>query len=172
MTKEALETIHPYLDAANCDLKSFRDDFYKKVCYGGLQPVLDSIRLMKKLGIWVEVTTLIIPGENDSDDELNAIAAFIAETGKEIPWHISRFHPDYKFDAHEPTSLGVLIKAKAIGEKHGLRYVYMGNVNEESGTYCYNCHALLAKRTYFTVNESHVKEGKCGFCAAPVEGRW
>jgi pyruvate formate lyase activating enzyme len=86
--------------------------------------------------------------------------------------HISRFHPDYKFDAHEPTSLGVLRKAKAIGEKHGLRYVYMGNVNEESDTYCYNCHALLAKRTYFTVKKSHVKEGKCEFCAAPVEGRW
>ncbi|MGZ6275624.1 MAG: AmmeMemoRadiSam system radical SAM enzyme [Syntrophales bacterium] len=172
MTKEALETIHPILDAANCDLKSFRDNFYKKVCSGRLQPVLDSIRLMKKLGIWVEVTTLIIPGENDSEEELNDIAAFIAETGKEIPWHISRFHPDYKFDAREPTSLGVLRKAKAIGEKHGLRYVYMGNVNEESDTYCYNCHALLAKRTYFTVQESHVKEGKCEFCAAPVEGRW
>jgi len=172
MTKEAIETIHPFLDAANVDLKSFRDEFYRKICSGSVGPVLESISLMKKKGIWVEVTTLIIPGENDSEEELNAIAGFIAETGKDIPWHISRFHPDYKFDSHSPTSLAILRKAKEIGEEHGLRHVYMGNVSEESDTYCHNCKALLAKRSYFSVMETHVKEGKCEFCAAPVEGKW
>lgn len=172
MTKDALEKIHTVLDAANVDLKSFRDEFYKKVCGGRLQPVLESIKLMKELNIWIEVTTLIIPGENDSEEELKEIATFIADTGKEIPWHISRFHPDYKFDTHRPTTVGILRKAKEIGEKQGLRYVYMGNVNEESDTYCYNCKALLAKREYFSVKESHVRGGRCEFCATPIEGQW
>ena len=172
MTEDALRTIHPFLDAANVDLKSFRDEFYKKICHGSLQPVLESIKLMKKLNIWVEVTTLIVPGENDSEEELNDIAAFIAETGKEIPWHISRFHPDYKFNTYQSTSLGVLRRAKEIGENHDLRYIYMGNVNEESDTYCYNCKALLTRRNYFIVEESHVKWGKCEFCASPIEGYW
>ncbi|MFH1363694.1 MAG: AmmeMemoRadiSam system radical SAM enzyme [Candidatus Omnitrophota bacterium] len=128
MSKEAISLIRPYLDAANIDLKSFRQAFYRDICRAELEPVLDSIRLMKELGIWIEITTLIIPGENDSLKELENIAGFIAEVGKDIPWHISRFHPDYKFLDHQPTALESLEKAKAIGEKAGLRYVYLGNV--------------------------------------------
>jgi len=132
MSKEALETISPYLDAANIDLKSFREEFYAKNCKAHLQPVLDSIKLAKKLGIWIEVTTLIIPGQNDSTSELSDIAHFIAGVDKGIPWHISRFHPDYQFLEEKPTPIETLKKAEDLGRKAGLRYVYLGNVRDDS----------------------------------------
>lgn len=130
MSKEALETINPYLDAANIDLKSFREEFYTGNCKGHLQPVLDTIKLAKKLGIWIEVTTLIIPGQNDSTSELTDIAHFIASVGKDIPWHISRFHPDYQFLNQKPTPIETLKKAEDLGRKAGLRYIYLGNVRD------------------------------------------
>ena len=130
MTKEAIQTIKPYLDGANVDLKAFSDEFYKEMCKGKLQPVLDSIRLMKRLGIWVEVTTLVVPGKNDSEDELNGIAEFIAGVGKDIPWHISRYHPDYEYKDSPPTPIETMKKAQEIGEKHGLHYIYLGNVHQ------------------------------------------
>jgi len=133
MSQEALKAIAVYLDAANIDLKSFREEFYIKNCKASLQPVLDSIKLAKQLGIWLEITTLIIPGENDSKAELTEIAEFIAAVNKDIPWHISRFHPDYKFLKYQPTSLGILGEAKAIGEACGLKNVYLGNVGEGFG---------------------------------------
>jgi pyruvate formate lyase activating enzyme len=172
MTRECIETAHLYLHAANIDLKSFRNDFYTKTCKGSLQPVLDSIRLMRKFDIWVEVTTLLIPDQNDSDEELNDIAAFLAETGKEIPWHISAFHPDYRYDTSAPTPIGTLRRAQDIGLRHGLRYVYMGNVPEGSDTYCYNCRKLLIQRKYFTVEKIHMNNGKCASCSAPIDGVW
>ena len=132
MSKEALETINPYLDAANVDLKSFREEFYIKNCQSHLQPVLDSIKLAKKLGIWIEITTLIIPGQNDSDSELSDIAGFVASVGKDIPWHISRFHPDYRFLNQDPTPVESLRKAEDLGRRAGLRYVYLGNVRDAS----------------------------------------
>ena len=106
MTPEALESVAPYLDACNVDLKSFQEEFYQKVCHGRLQPVLDSIRHMKYLGIWVEVATLVVPGKNDDINELRDIARFIAKTDVDIPWHISRFHPDYRFTGAEATPSG------------------------------------------------------------------
>lgn len=172
MTKEALDTISPYLDAANVDLKAFKDSFYKKNCKARLQPVLDSIKYMKELGIWVEVTTLVIPGENDSEDELNDIAEFLANTGKGIPWHISRFHPNYQFTNYAYTPLDTLRKAKGIGEKHGLRYVYLGNVGEGGNTYCYGCNALLIKRGYLQSEKNAIKNGKCPSCAQEIDGIW
>jgi len=128
MTEEALETIKPYLDAANVDLKSFREDFYKDMCQAHLQPVLDSIKTMKRLGIWVEITTLVVTGKNDSEDELRDIAGFIAGVDPCIPWHISRFHPDFKYLDARPTSLETLKKARAIGEEAGLEHIHLGNV--------------------------------------------
>jgi len=128
MSRQALETINPYLDAANIDLKSFREEFYSENCKGHLQPVLDSIKLAKKLGIWIEITTLIIPGQNDSASELSDIAGFIASVDKDIPWHISRFHPDYQFLNQKPTPIETLKEAEDLGKKAGLRYVYLGNV--------------------------------------------
>jgi len=172
MSKAAIEMISPYLDAANVDLKSFRDDFYKKICKARLNPVLDSIRYMKKLGIWVEVTTLIIPGENDSKEELKDIAQFIAGIDKDIPWHISRFHPDYDFTQYSATPLETLKEAEDIGKSSGLRYIYLGNVAEETNTYCYQCGSLLVKRVYFSVLENNIKNGKCPYCGADISGVW
>ena len=128
MTEEALKTIKPYLDVANVDLKSFREDFYRDKCKAHLEPVLNSIKTMKRLGIWVEITTLVIPGENDSDDEFKNIAEFIASVDPEIPWHISRFHPDFNYLDSFPTPVATLKRAKEIGGSVGLRHIHLGNV--------------------------------------------
>jgi len=172
MTEEALEKIKPYLDACNVDLKSFSEDFYRKMCKANLEPVLNSIKAMKNLGIWVEITTLVVPGQNDSDKELTEIAEFIVSVGPEIPWHISRFHPDYHYLESEPTPLETLRKAKKIGVDLGLKYIYLGNVFEGSNTYCYKCKALLIERTIFDVNVCNIDGGKCSKCGAGVEGRF
>ncbi|MFW6137852.1 MAG: AmmeMemoRadiSam system radical SAM enzyme [Spirochaetota bacterium] len=124
----ALESITPYLDAANVDLKSFRDEYYRKICKARLAPVLEAIRRMKEAGIWVEITTLIIPGENDSGEELNQIAEFIAGLGKQTPWHLSRFFPCYSFSNYPITPIHTLKKAREIGKSHGLQNIYLGNV--------------------------------------------
>jgi pyruvate formate lyase activating enzyme len=173
MTKEAIDKIRPYLDAANVDLKFFKDESYRRICKGSLQPVLDSIRNMKNDGIWVEATTLVIPGENDSDEELEGIAGFLAETGKEIPWHISRFHPDYKYTDSVPTPLDTMERAAEIGKKAGLKYIYLGNVLTGSETLCPDCGTLLMERGGFTAMISNdFSDGKCGKCAAKIEGVW
>ncbi len=170
MTRDAVEKIKPYLNAANVDLKSFSDEFYKKTCHGRLQPVLDSIKLMKKLGIWVEVTTLIVPGKNDSDDELEQIAEFISKVGREVPWHISRFHPDYKYTKLPPTPIKTLRKAQDIGKNVGLRYIYLGNVHEGLDTFCHHCTELLIRREYMGVEENFMKNAECPKCGTPVGG--
>jgi pyruvate formate lyase activating enzyme len=128
MTEEAARTIGPFLDAANIDLKGFSGEFYKKMCGATLQPVLDTIRLMKEMNIWIELTTLVIPELNDSDEELDMIAEFIASVGKDIPWHLSRFHPDYKLSDRPPTPVSTMLRASGIGERHGLEHVYLGNM--------------------------------------------
>lgn len=128
MTKEAIETIAPYLDAANIDLKSFSDDFYKKICKARLEPVLNSIKTMHENNIWIEITTLVVPGQNDSKEELENIAKFISEISKDITWHISRFHPDYQFTTIAPTTIRTLKMAEELGKKHGLKYIHLGNV--------------------------------------------
>jgi pyruvate formate lyase activating enzyme len=127
---------------------------------------------MKELGIWVEVTTLVVPDENDSEQELYDIARFISGLSNDIPWHVSRFHPDYHYTNRAPTPLGTLEKAYAIGKECGLRYVYLGNVLEGNDTHCYSCGALLIKRNYFCVEEYNIKEGKCPSCNAVIEGKW
>ncbi|MFH1552024.1 MAG: AmmeMemoRadiSam system radical SAM enzyme [Candidatus Omnitrophota bacterium] len=174
MTKEAITEISPYLDAANIDLKFFKDDSYRRVCKGSLQPVLDSIENMKKAGIWVEVTTLIVPGENDSDEELRGIAAFLAKTGKEIPWHISRFHPDYKYTDFSPTPIETMERAMEIGAEEGLKYVYLGNVSTRAETICPGCGNILIEREGFEANVSRkvFEDGKCTSCGTCIEGVW
>lgn len=127
-SKETLEYIGSYLDAINIDLKSFSDEFYQKTCGARLQPVLDTIKRVQERGIHQEITTLLIPNENDSDAELTQIAEFIASVDKNIPWHISRFHPDYHMLSKDITPYESLIKAQKIGLKAGLEYVYIGNV--------------------------------------------
>lgn len=171
MRPEALETIEPYLDACNVDLKAFHEDFYKHMCGAHLQPVLDSIRLMKKLNIWVEVTTLVIPGRNDSAQELTQIARFIKDVDPNIPWHISRFHPDYKFTGSDATPVESLRLARSIGLKEGLRFIYIGNVLGESvGTVCPNCQKMLILRQGFYISENKIQRGKCPFCGTSIAG--
>jgi pyruvate formate lyase activating enzyme len=170
MTEEMIQMIHPYLDAANIDLKSFSDDYYRKICKGRLSPVLKSIEKMKKLNIWVEVTTLVVPGENDSEEELRKIADFLAGMDQSIPWHISRFYPQYKMEDLESTSMKVLDRAYEIGKEAGLRYVYLGNVSAGNNTYCYRCHHLLIERQGYSIKEYKIRDGRCLLCKSPIDG--
>jgi pyruvate formate lyase activating enzyme len=170
--EEALRAIRPYLDAANIDLKSFSDEFYKKNCGARLQPVLDNIRLHKELGIWIEVTTLIIPTLNDTEEELRSIARFIKSVGEEIPWHVSQFHPMYRLLDLPRTPVSTLRNARKIGIEEGLRYVYMGNVPGEGGesTYCYRCNERLIHRFGYEILENRIKDSSCPKCGAPIDG--
>jgi pyruvate formate lyase activating enzyme len=173
ITPEALREIKPYLHAANIDLKGYNDDFYKKVCGARLQPVLDSIRLYRELGIWIEITTLVIPGHNDSDKELKGIAQFIKSVGEDIPWHVSRFHPTYKLIDQPVTPLETLKRARTIGFEAGLRYVYEGNIpGEGEDTVCWSCKKTLVKRIGFSVLENMIKDNTCGFCGVAIAGVW
>jgi pyruvate formate lyase activating enzyme len=172
MTDKALEAIAPYLQAANVDLKSFRDDFYRKRCGARLEPVLESLRKMKDLGIWVEVTTLLIPGLNDGEEELHDSAAFIFSLGPETPWHISRFHPRYKMSRHTVTPPEAIRRAAEIGRACGLKYVYSGNIPGDEGenTFCFHCGQLLIGRYGFHIEQMHLHGSACSRCGTPLEG--
>lgn len=175
MTEEALQMIHPFLDAANVDLKAFTEDFYKTTCKAKLVHVKETLKRMKSLGIFVEVTTLIIPGLNDDKKELENLSAFLVDAlGPETPWHISRFHPTYKLMDRPPTPVETLIRAREIGIKAGLKYVYTGNVPGESGekTFCDQCDHLLIDRWGFYVQNNRLKNGKCPQCGSAVGGVW
>lgn len=175
MTEEALEYVSPYLDAANVDIKAFREDFYRNVCKATLKPVLDTVVSMKRRNVWVEITTLLIPGYNDSPQELKALAGFIASVDKNIPWHISRFHPDYKLvDGMGLTSLDALQKTYALGKEKGLKYIYIGNIITDNGenTYCPQCGKLLIKRSGFSVVDNHIEKGMCEYCGETIAGVW
>ncbi len=174
MTAEALRAIQPYLDAANVDLKAFRDETYKKICKGRLQPVLDSIRLMRELGIWLEVTTLVVPGMNDGEDELRDIARFLAGVGPDIPWHLSRFHPDYQYTDRGATAVSDLRRAAEIGREEGLQFIYLGNVSGEGeDTVCPSCGTILVRRQGFAIVKNVLSAGgTCPRCRTTIAGRF
>ncbi len=174
MTRDALETIQPYLDAANVDLKSFREKFYKEICGAELKPVLENLRRMRQMGIWVEITTLVIPTLNDSDEEFEEIARFIVSLGPEVPWHISAFYPTYKMLHLPRTTASVLHRAREIGMRVGLRYVYCGNVPGEEGedTFCPYCGRRLIERIGFRVTRNDVVNGVCRHCHGKIDGVW
>ncbi|HEY6010221.1 MAG TPA: AmmeMemoRadiSam system radical SAM enzyme [Nitrospirota bacterium] len=173
ITPEALGEIRPYLHAANIDLKGFTEEFYRNICGAKLQHVLDAIKLYKEFGIWIELTTLVIPGLNDSDEELREIARFIKSVDENIPWHVSRFHPTYLLMDKPITPVATLKRARQIGLDSGLRYVYEGNVpGEGEETFCWNCKKSLVKRIGFSVLENSIKNGVCGSCGAKIEGVW
>ncbi|MCX7966074.1 MAG: AmmeMemoRadiSam system radical SAM enzyme [Syntrophorhabdaceae bacterium] len=170
---EPLKQISPYLHAANIDLKGFNKDFYRRQCKAELEGVLKTIKSYKTLGIWIEITTLIIPGYNDGEDELKGIAEFIKnEVGIETPWHVTAFYPTYKLLDAKRTPAKTLEKAREIGLKTGLRYVYEGNIPGSEGehTYCYNCKKTVIKRFGFTILEYNLKNGACKFCNTKIDG--
>lgn len=172
LTGEALDLLAPRLDAANVDLKAFRDDFYHSHCGARLQPVLDSLRKMKELGIWVEVTTLLIPGLNDGEDELRGLADFLVSLGAETPWHISRFHPQYRMTDTPPTPAGSIHRAEEIGRSAGLKYVYSGNMPGDSGenTRCAHCGRLLISRCGFSIDKVDLNGSACPGCGTQLDG--
>ncbi len=169
-TPEAVEAMRGLIDAANVDLKSFSDAFYRTVCRGRLEPVLNSIRGMHEAGIHVEVTTLVIPAQNDSDEELEQIAGFLASVTPDMPWHISRFHPDYEALDTISTPISTLERAARIGERKGLRYIYVGNVHEteRQHTRCPQCGKTVIARALMRVTSSNMKDGSCGHCGASL----
>jgi pyruvate formate lyase activating enzyme len=174
MTEDCLKEIGPLLHGANVDLKSFSDTFYREQCGARLKPVLRSIRTMKESGVWVEVTTLLIPGINDSREELEDLAKFLADLGPDIPWHISRFHPTYRLTHVPPTPAETIHRAREIGYEMGLKYVYTGNLPGDKGekTWCHECEGLLIDRTGFMVRENRIKNGLCPQCGANIPGVW
>ena len=172
MTPEALSEITPYLDGMNIDLKAFTDSFYREICAGRLEPVLDTIKLATNLGIWVEVTTLIIPTLNDSHNELRQIAEFIRNVNEDIPWHISQFYPTYRLTQLSRTPLETLHAAREIGLDAGLRYVFEGNVpgKGNENTYCYQCGELLIERWGYSIIKNKIEHWQCPSCNSHIAG--
>jgi pyruvate formate lyase activating enzyme len=172
MTPRALKSLMPFLDAVNVDLKSLREDFYIQQCAARLHPVLQSLRSLKKAGVWLEVTTLIIPGVNDSQDELKETAEFIASLGRETPWHLTAFHPSYLLSNWPATPMETLYQAREIGILSGLHYVYLGNVfqAEFKHTYCHQCGNKLIDRSSLTSVPVGLHHGKCAHCGQALPG--
>lgn len=174
MTIEAVDFAKDWLDGINIDLKSFNDDYYKTLCKARLQPVLDTIKyIAKETDIWLEITTLIVPEQNDSQDELKQIADFIvAQAGCNVPWHISRFIPQYKYTDSYPTPVETIEKAEEIGKEAGLRYVYPGNIpgSKSESTFCYNCGKMLIERTGYRIGNNIIKDSKCPACGSQIAG--
>jgi len=175
MSPECLEELGSLVDAANVDLKAFTDEFYTTSCGARLKPVLQNLKHIRDLGWWLEVTTLIIPGLNDSQQELTELAGFIAqELGPDTPWHISRFHPAYHMLDRPPTPVQTLEEAYRIGKEAGLNFVYLGNVpgHDSSSTICPECGRVVIDRRGFSMGSSHVHHGKCDHCGAQIPGVW
>jgi pyruvate formate lyase activating enzyme len=175
MTPLAVRTIAPHLDAINVDLKAFRDQTYRRVMKARLEPVLICLRELVACKVWTEVTTLVVPGMNDSDEELGDIARFIAgQLGGDVPWHVSRFHGDYKMGQTPSTPAETLQRALEIGRQAGLKFIYSGNAPGQGGenTFCPACGKLLVGRHGFLVSENHLRQGRCGHCQAQVPGIW
>ncbi|HVX66240.1 MAG TPA: AmmeMemoRadiSam system radical SAM enzyme [Bryobacteraceae bacterium] len=175
-TPEVLDYLRPWLDLYKVDLKSFSDQHYRELG-GRLEPILDSLRRIYELGFWLEVVTLVVPGFNDSDDELRRIAEFLAGISPEIPWHVTAFHQDYKMTGPRDTEPGDLLRAVAAGRAAGLRYVYAGTLPGAVGrledTVCPNCGEAVVRRRGFRVESNRMgREGKCPRCAAIIPGRW
>jgi pyruvate formate lyase activating enzyme len=172
MTSEALALIASVLHGANVDLKSFSDRYYRKVCGATLRPVLETIQRMRERSIWVEVTTLLIPGRNDGDEELTALAQWLASVDRDMPWHVSAFYPAYKMTDVPPTPVETLHRAARIGRQAGLRYVYSGNVPGDplENTACPECGRWLLRRRGFTVTENRLEEGRCPVCKTVIAG--
>jgi len=173
MTEEAARPAATWLHGINVDLKSFSEEFYSRYCGGSLEPVLQTISRLHALGVWVEVTTLVIPGRNDSEEELRWIAEFLAGVSPNIPWHVSRFVPAYKVYDRPPTPVATLKRARQLGFQAGLKFVYLGNLpGEGEDTLCPGCGTVLIRRYGFRVLENRVEEGSCPCCGELIPGVW
>jgi len=176
-TQKALDLLAPYIDGMNIDIKGFTEEFYKEICGARLKPVLECVKYAHKKGIWVEITTLLIPGKNDSDEEIRNIAKFIAEVDPTMPWHLSAFHPMYKMLDVPSTPLSTLRRAYEIGKEEGLKYIYVGNIDDEDheSTYCPNCGKRVIDRQgrigQYVTNELD-ENGTCPYCGYLLEGIW
>ena len=175
-TPEALRYLQPYLSAYKIDLKTMQERQYRQLG-GVLQNVLDSIRLAYELGLWVEIVTLVIPGFNDSNEELMEAARFIASVSPSIPWHVTAFHPDYRMTNTPPTSVSMLLRAAEIGEEAGLNYVYAGNIPGRTRGYedtrCPHCSHVLVRRTGFVIQGYAITAlGSCPKCGTQIAGLW
>ena len=174
MSRKALEEISPYMDGANIDLKSFSEDFYKKYCGARLSPVLDTIRGMKEHGIWIELTTLIIPDLNSDEKELEDLISFIRNLDQNIPWHVSRFFPHHKLHDIEITETETIFNSLEKAKNIGLKHLYGGNIasNKWSNTYCPNCNSILIERNGYYTKILNFSRGKCGTCGNSIHGVW
>jgi len=173
MTPEAFENINPYLDAANIDLKGMSEHFYKELCDARLQPVLDNIKRFYDKKIHLEITNLMIPSYNDSEENIRSLVNFmVEEVGTEVPIHFTRFFPYYELKNVPPTAVVDLEKAYNIAKDAGMKYVYIGNVPSGKGenTYCYNCEEILIERDGYHIMEENIKkEKKCPKCGAGID---
>jgi pyruvate formate lyase activating enzyme len=176
-TPEVIDYLAPWLDGYKIDLKTMSDATYRKIIGGVLQHVLDTIRQVYERGIWLEVVTLVIPGMNDSTEELWDAARYIRSVSPDIPWHVTAFHPDYKMTDRGPTQVETLLRAAEIGEEAGLHYVYAGNVPGRTknweDTRCPGCQATVIRRVGFRVIQNTITaEGTCPSCGTPIPGVW
>ncbi len=170
-TEQTLDLLEGKIDAMNIDLKSFSDKFYRKLCQGKLEPVLKTIRSARERGIWIEVTTLIIPEENDSEEEIRAIARFLASLSADIPWHLSRYFPNYKLTSKAPTRVSLMERAAEIGHEEGLHYIYLGNTPQEhSITYCAHCNQKLIIRDRYDLRYNFLDQDHCPACGQKLSG--
>ncbi|MFO1485424.1 MAG: AmmeMemoRadiSam system radical SAM enzyme [Verrucomicrobiaceae bacterium] len=174
ITPEARPEFYAGMDAANVDLKGFTEDFYHRLCFAELQPVLETLEWLKhESEVWFEVTTLLIPGENDSEAELHRAADWFAEKlGPDVPWHFSAFHPDFKLMDHPHTPPATLTRARQIAMSKGLRYVYTGNIHDSDGgsTWCPGCGKCVIERDWYELGGYHVRDGACAFCGTKIAG--
>jgi len=174
-TREVLDFLRPWVDLYKVDLKSFEDRNYRKLG-GVLRNVLETIEGLVQRGVWVEVVTLLVPGFNDSEEELRRIARFLAGVSRDIPWHVTAFHPDYRMVDRDATRAAALLRAARIGEEEGLHYVYAGNIPGRVGGYedtrCPQCRAVVVERTGYVVRRNRVPAGRCPECQTRIAGVW
>ncbi len=174
MTIEAIDFAGGWLDAINVDLKSFSEGFYRRLCKARLTPVLDTINyIARQTNIWIEITTLLVPGQNDSPEELKKLVDFLVnKAGPDVPWHISRFYPQYRYLDVQPTELSSLERAFEIGKAAGLHYVYLGNVPgvESESTFCYHCGRMLIERIGYRIARNDIRDSKCLGCGTTIAG--
>jgi pyruvate formate lyase activating enzyme len=176
ITDDARPQFYQHMDAANVDLKAFSDPFYHKLCFAQLGPVLDTLKYLRhETNVWFEVTTLLIPGENDSDAELHGASEWFAENlGPDVPWHFTAFHPDFKMLDKPHTPAATLTRARDIARSKGLHYVYTGNVHDRQGgsTWCPGCGELLIERDWYELGEWNLEGGRCCSCGYEISGRF